>query len=218
MNNKMKKAQIQSQVIVYILAVVIMGMIFVFGYQALQRMQNTACEVNRIEFLTDIKADIDIIGSGYGDSKQRTYRLTCGDYRQVCFVNLDHVNNDPLDICMDGENDVLCQLNYMNDLWQGTYGAEGKEVKPIILNAVEDMIPVYDPYTGALLKPVAARNNMFLCPPCTEQDYVGNISIKNETDHDVVFRCYELKQGKMYMTITGRGNLAVLSNGLDQIR
>jgi purine-cytosine permease-like protein len=52
------KAQIQSQVLVYILAVVIMAMVLVFGYRAVDGMKKQAEVAQLLTFRSDITNNI----------------------------------------------------------------------------------------------------------------------------------------------------------------
>ena len=180
----MRTAQIQSQVIVYILAVIIMAMILIFGYKAFIDMNQKACEIQRIQFRSDLKSDIASIGITQ-DSKLKSYRLPCGNYRQVCFVNLDHTDG--------ANNDVIAQMKDLNIAFS-------------VKDAVSSMIP-----SGPGTTP-AARKNMFLCPPCGDQEYVGNITLLDDQGADTVFRCFNVSQGTLTLRIVGLGDMAQISN------
>lgn len=170
----MRKAQIQSQVLVYVLAVIIMGMILVFGTKSIIDMKSNMCKTELAQFRNKIKSDISTIAQDYGTSKTKTYSLSCGDYREVCFVDMDR-------------GDVLDELNQN--------GASG-----IIIDSVQGMLQ-----GGAALK------NMYLCPPCTDQEYVGNITLSDAAGGETGYMCFDLAQGRASMRIKGLGNLAQIS-------
>jgi hypothetical protein len=184
----MRTAQIQSQVIVYILAVIIMGMTLIFGYKAFSDMNQRACDIQRIQFRSDLKSDIASIGIEFGTSKLKSYRMPCGNYRQICFVNLDHTD-------WAGSNDVVEQMKNIKTTFS-------------VRDAVSSMIPSPSNPDAIL----AARKNLFFCPPCTYQDYVGNITLLDDHGDDTVFRCFNVSQGTLTLRIVGTGNIAQISN------
>jgi len=182
----MGRAQIQSQVLVYILAVIIMAMILIFGYKALIDMKDRARMAQLIQFRSELKSEITSIGLDYGTSKLESFRPPA-DYRQVCFVNLDHT--------YEGVNDALLQVE--EDLAQVEY-IRGRA---IIKDGVRDMV------SNGLV-----RKNMFLCPPCSDQEYVGNITILDKDGADTAFRCFGLSQGTLTLRISGLGDRAEISS------
>lgn len=174
----MRKAQIQSQVIVYILAVITMGMILLFGFMAISNMKETVCMNQKVMFQKDLKSDIAAIGGDYGSSKIRNYQSPCGDYRKVCIVNLEY-----------NEGDVRQILETAN-------------ADPIIQDAVRDILNPDQNYE---------RNNLFLCPPCVEQIYLGNITI-TDGGLDTAYKCFNITQGRLSLRVTGMGNRAQISS------
>lgn len=85
----MKRAQIQSQVFVYILALLIMSFILIYGYNSLTRIRETGDLALTINFKSDIKRAISSISSDYGSIKVEEISVPTG-YREVCFVNLSN--------------------------------------------------------------------------------------------------------------------------------
>jgi hypothetical protein len=175
------KAQIQSQVIVYILAVIIMAMVLVFGYKAVAGMKTQAETAQLLTFRSDLTNEIKSIGGDYGTSKVKFFSVP-PKYRQVCLVNLEHSD-------ADGANDVYAQI---------------QALKPsaIIKDAVKSMT-----MTGSNYE----RKNVFLCPTCVDQLYVGNITLLDKDGADTVFRCFDITQGNLKLTIVGLGDRAEIS-------
>jgi|SRR3989344_3597973 len=80
------KAQLQGQVFIYILTVVIIGMVLLFGGKAILDFIQKGEEVAFIKFKTDLKSIVDSIGPDYQSIVRET--LTIGrDYQQVCFTD-----------------------------------------------------------------------------------------------------------------------------------
>jgi hypothetical protein len=79
------KAQTQ-QVFVYILTVVIIGLIFVFGFRAVNYFINKGEQVSYIKFKTDLSDKVRIMGPKYGTVDRQEF-IVGGDYTEVCFVD-----------------------------------------------------------------------------------------------------------------------------------
>ncbi len=82
--SRMKKAQIQSQVLVYVLALLIVGLVLIYGYQSIQKMKANAQIAEFIKFQDTVKKSVNSLKYDYGSVKKRTFYVP-GDYREVCF-------------------------------------------------------------------------------------------------------------------------------------
>jgi hypothetical protein len=92
---KQKRGQIPSQIFVYILALIIVAMILLFGYKAISNMQKRGEQVVLIQFKTQLKNDVERLSSDYGSVRIGKYKLPSG-FDEICFVDLKNVN--PSDI------------------------------------------------------------------------------------------------------------------------
>jgi hypothetical protein len=169
------RAQIESQVIVYILAVVIMAMVLIFGYTAIHNLGEQARSYQLKLCEDDLTKGIESIASNYGSSRTLSNIKCPPEFTKVCFVNLDHPYPET------GANDVMDYIGSIDDY-------------PIIQNRVSGMV-----------EKNFERKNVFFCPPCTEQFYVGKIAILNQNGDDTMFRC---------LTPTGGGTLKLTVGGL----
>ncbi len=166
------RGQINSQFLVYILAVVIMAIVLIYGYNAIVDMKDRANTVELITFKSDLKTAIKTMAVKYGSTKVESFKVPSG-YTEICFVNLEYTDNDP------------------SAMIPATY--------PIMKNAVADM-----------LTENVEPKNLFLCPKCTEQEYVGNITLQ-EDGEEVAYRCFDVQQSTIKIRIEGMGDRAVLS-------
>ncbi|MFH1133839.1 MAG: hypothetical protein V1735_05065 [Nanoarchaeota archaeon] len=82
----MRKAQIQSQVFVFIFAAVLMGLIFFFGWKWFNQLNDSRREVMFLEFKDDLKAALE--SKRYGDRDEVRLKLP-GTAKELCFVDLD---------------------------------------------------------------------------------------------------------------------------------
>ena len=92
---KQKRGQISSQIFVYILALIIVAMILLFGYKAISNMQKRSEKVVLIQFKTQLKNDVKQLSNDYGSVRIEKYKLPSG-FDEICFVDLKNVN--PSDI------------------------------------------------------------------------------------------------------------------------
>lgn len=90
----MRRAQIQGQIFVYILALFIVGLILYFGYNAIQDLTDRADLAAKIKFQTDIESYIKSLRGNYGSEK--TIRLNVpGGFEKVCFADISfHFGNE----------------------------------------------------------------------------------------------------------------------------
>jgi len=83
----MRKAQFAvGQIFIYILAIIIAGLIILYGYQAIAGFRTKAEEIALINFKTSIENDIESIATSYGSVRVQTYDLP-SSAREVCFVD-----------------------------------------------------------------------------------------------------------------------------------
>ena len=83
------KAQMVGQIFIYILAVILVAFILIYGYNAVQTFKTRAEQVSYIKFKTDVESAIKSISSDYGSIKKAEFLVPSG-YREVCFIDLDH--------------------------------------------------------------------------------------------------------------------------------
>ncbi len=85
-----KKGQMGSQIVVFILALLIGGLVLVFGAYSINKMLNNAQQAREIQFEKDLIENIG--GLTYGST--RGVRLTPpGKHRLMCFADLDYLRS-----------------------------------------------------------------------------------------------------------------------------
>ena len=88
----MKKSQIYSQVFVYVLAMLLVSMILVFGYKAISSFRDRTEKVACLKLKNDMTNAVDSILGDYGTIKKKQFDA-CSNYNQICFVEShDEVN------------------------------------------------------------------------------------------------------------------------------
>jgi len=95
---KRKKAQIAEQVIIYILAVLIFGLIVIFGYREISNLMQKQQQIDLINFENNLKDTISQLSSSYGDVKDfndEPLKVPSG-YNKLCFIELDKYESSEL--------------------------------------------------------------------------------------------------------------------------
>lgn len=110
-----KKSQAQ-QVFVFILAIIIAALIFIYGYGAIRDFMDRSDQISLIRFQTEIQSSIRTTSADYGSVKKVELTLP-SRYEKVCFVDYDKFNTQ----------NPICSL---------TAGQE-KDYNPLICDAWE---------------------------------------------------------------------------------
>ena len=82
----MKKAQVQTQIFIYIVAIVVVGMILIFGFRAVKNLGGKAEEVAKIKFGTELQSKFKTVRADYGSIEKIKFLVPQG-YREVCFIS-----------------------------------------------------------------------------------------------------------------------------------
>jgi len=82
---KNDNAQLYSQIFIYILTIVLISFILVYGYNAVRNFEDRAEQVACLKFRNDLSNSIESISSDFGSVKRKDLQL-CGGYSKVCFV------------------------------------------------------------------------------------------------------------------------------------
>lgn len=90
----MRKAQIYSQIFIYILTIVLVSFILVYGYNAVHNFKKRADQVSCLKFRNDLQNAVESISSDFGSVRRKDLQL-CGQYSKVCFVETFERPNIP---------------------------------------------------------------------------------------------------------------------------
>lgn len=81
----MRKGQIIGQVFIYILSIVIISAILIYGYTAVSEFQERSQNVAKVKLQNDITNAISKLSSDYGSVQRK--ELYLGEYLEMCFVD-----------------------------------------------------------------------------------------------------------------------------------
>ncbi len=79
------KSQIYGQIFIYLLTVVLISFILVYGYNAIENLRTKANQVECLKFKNDLRNAIAAISSDFGRVKREDIEL-CQPYKQACFI------------------------------------------------------------------------------------------------------------------------------------
>lgn len=139
------KGQIYSQVFVYVLTIILVSFILVYGYNAVQNFKKRAEQVSCLKFKNDLTNAIDSIATDFGTVKRKELQL-CSGYTKACFVesfrspNLPN-NVDPI-IRDSVQSNTGRNVFLMENIAKESFNAGKISVEPDVLciNAVNGKI------------------------------------------------------------------------------
>jgi len=82
---KMKKSQMIGQVFIYVVTIVIVGLILLFGYNAIVTVKGKSDEIILSKFKSDVANAVEITSSDFGTVKIKSFELPAR-YALACFV------------------------------------------------------------------------------------------------------------------------------------
>jgi len=88
---KSKKSQIAGQIFIYILTAVVIGIIVLIGYWAINKTVGSGCQVEQLNFKNSIETLADKYDT-YGSLNKDTLSAPCG-YEKICFVDNSMVSS-----------------------------------------------------------------------------------------------------------------------------
>lgn len=150
----MRKSQLYSQIFVYVLAIMIVSFIIVYGYNSIHIFKEKAEQVACQKFKNDLSNAVESISSDFGSVKRKDLQL-CAGYSEACFVEtFDDIEdkNDPY-------------FRYIG------YNPAPTTKDPLIIDSIKSS-------TEKLLD---TKKNVFLIDNIAKESfYAGNISIQDD--------------------------------------
>ena len=84
----MKRGQGTSQVIVFILALLIGSLVLLFGYTSLKKITDAALEVEKAKFQSGLESELTSLS--YGSTRKKSLAVP-GGYLSICFADLHYL-------------------------------------------------------------------------------------------------------------------------------
>ena len=81
-----RAGQIAGQVFIYIITLVVVAVILIFGYRSISTFKNKTDEVGALQFKQQLESSIKSISGQFGTLKVKEFELN-SQYKELCFVN-----------------------------------------------------------------------------------------------------------------------------------
>lgn len=127
-----KKSQLYSQIFIYVLTIILISFILVYGYNAVQNFKKRAEQVSCLKFKNDLQNSVESVISDFGTVKRKDLQL-CASYSQVCFVetyenlklptNIDPIIKDSI-LSNAGKNVFLIENIAKESFYAGNISVE----------------------------------------------------------------------------------------------
>ena len=88
----MKSGQMFGTIFIYVVSLIVMAMIFVYGYSAVKSTLGKGEEVLFVQMKTEIKSAIEDVSSDYGRVDKKKLSIP-GNYEKVYFIDLETEEN-----------------------------------------------------------------------------------------------------------------------------
>jgi len=89
---RFKNAQVQSEIFMYVIAMVVVGLILLFGYTAVRDFSKSAEQVALIQFEKDLESTFHTISTSYGKVEIKQVEIP-GGFDTVCFHDLREISH-----------------------------------------------------------------------------------------------------------------------------
>jgi len=180
-NNKLiydRRSQIVGQIFIYIMAAIVIGIIILIGYKAVDTMMEKSCAVQQINFKTKIEGFLEKYNS-YGSVNKEVMVAPC-EYEEICFVD-----KRAIDLVTNSDKIASCTSSSGNN-------------NNIILDSVNSKIPVT----------VFAVSKKKTVPLVESEYSWKDIDYTSDTfnlANTYPCTCIHSKNNNFYLTFKGRG-------------
>ena len=127
-----EKSQAYGQIFIYILTIVLVSFILVYGYNSVQSFKQRAEQVSCLKFKNDMVNSVDVISSEFGSVIRKDLQV-CNSYSKVCFVksferpvlpnNIDPIIKDSV-LSNTGKNVFLVENTAKESFYAGKISVE----------------------------------------------------------------------------------------------
>lgn len=127
----MRRAQGTTQVIVFILALLIGSLVLIFGYTSLQKILKASGEAEMVKFQDNLESTLR--GLSYGSTRKKTITVP-GNYLSICFADLNELNS---------QGQEQFELDYGDDYALVADSVFSGAKKNVFLLSPKDFVPFY---------------------------------------------------------------------------
>jgi len=157
MYNKMlkrnKKGQMAGQVFIYITAIIVIGVIALIGYNAIDKIVKKSCDADQATFKLDIENEIESRTSD-GSVYMEKLNAPC-EYDTICFVDASIINSPVARVSFQCTNNTIIQNSVRQGIQQNIFVISNQQTKQL---GYSELISSTDPSKCLCIK---ERSNKF---------------------------------------------------------
>ena len=168
-----KHGQVAGQIFIYILAIIVVSFILLYGYKAIKSFGDRGEQVAYISLKSDLENAFNGIRTDFGSIKRPQLDVP-GKYKKLCFIDLKNPSF----------SSVICAPPASSNL-------------------------EYEP--GVCTGWKVGRNNLYLCPDCTDSFNIGAIKIKQGDVENSPYLCIPVINGRVNLQLEGKGDHVYVS-------
>jgi len=87
-----KRSQIQTHLFIYILAILVLALILLFGYRAIDSFRDKGKQATMLTFKTSLANEVERVSLSFGEVSIVDYTLPT-EYSEICFVDSSVINS-----------------------------------------------------------------------------------------------------------------------------
>lgn len=185
-----KKAQIIGQIFVYLAGIIVIGLIVMYGYNAVLHFQEKTQDVALISFKTSLERSLQELSVEYGSVKMKRLDVPA-EFSEVCFVDTRDPDDDGYDashrknVCDDQPiHPIVCNFWMDMDTIDNVFLIGPKSVEPFFIG--DDTDPKDNTYPSYFLIMKSTHDN---APPIITDGW----------------RCYPSERGRITVRLEGIG-------------
>ncbi|MBN2567190.1 hypothetical protein JXB02_03855 [Candidatus Woesearchaeota archaeon] len=203
-----RRAQVQGQVIVYVLSLVVVSLILLYGYNAIRSFRDRAEDVETVQFRTEIQAAVKSLSADTGTFRKMEFFVP-ETIDEVCFADIVkkgfiYVNG------VDSETHQPVGPPVLRTRVMGwTFEQSGSY--PYICDSICGSCPalIMNMYYSCADPESGSGHNIFLRTKgrLIDSFSIGTITVyqPDTTNNFEDFRCFPINQGKLRIKLTGEG-------------
>lgn len=180
----MKRAQLYGQVFIYILTIIIISFILIYGYNAISNFKGRTEQIVSLKLGEDLKSSVQRITPDFGSVIKK--EIDVGSASQICFAeNFEYLGNRNFPVGKDSNSDSIV-------------------VDPIIKDSIKS--------SESSLDHSKDKNAFLIGKSALNSFNIGNIKVGDGSITLFNVLCIKPVNGKVALKLEGKGDHALISS------
>lgn len=120
------RAQLAGQIFVYIITILIVGIVLLFGYKSISEFRSKADSVSLLRFQKELEASAKSIKNQFGTVKKKDFTLA--EFNEVCFIRNYQVSLAGIDISVKFQDYPLIKDAFESNTGKNVFLLSNKEI------------------------------------------------------------------------------------------